>query len=131
MSNPDPQTATQYEKDMKEWNDDIYKRIVDLPVDPRENKSDSSLGIKMPTETALRGATIVVSCKCCGDPFTARVADRKRGWAKFCSKSCKAKSQEQRTGQYRSYQERVSDHEDALYSSTSSMDEDQSWGASQ
>ena len=37
----------------------------------------------------------------------ARVADRKRGWGKFCSKSCKAKEQENRTGQYRSYINRV------------------------
>lgn len=28
----------------------------------------------------------------------ARVADRKRGWGKFCSKSCKAIRQTQRTG---------------------------------
>lgn len=38
------------------------------------------------------------SCKNCGDRFTAREADRKRGWAKFCSKSCKAKEQTRRTG---------------------------------
>lgn len=38
-------------------------------------------------------------CACCGDPFVARVADRNRGWARFCSKSCKAIKQEQRTGQ--------------------------------
>ncbi len=37
-------------------------------------------------------------CKTCGDPFTARTADRARGWAKFCSKSCKAIKQTQRTG---------------------------------
>ena len=29
-------------------------------------------------------------CKTCGNHFTARVADRARGWARFCSKSCKA-----------------------------------------
>ena len=31
----------------------------------------------------------------------ARVADRKRGWGKFCSKSCKAVKQESITHQYR------------------------------
>jgi len=35
--------------------------------------------------------------------FMARVADRKRGWGKFCSKSCKATKQEYITGQYKSY----------------------------
>ena len=29
----------------------------------------------------------------CHRKFTAKVADVKRGWAKFCSKSCKAISQ--------------------------------------
>lgn len=37
----------------------------------------------------------------CKGLFTAREADVKRGWAKYCSKSCKAVVQEKRTGQYR------------------------------
>lgn len=31
--------------------------------------------------------------KKCGKEFEARTADVKRGWGKFCSKSCKAKKQ--------------------------------------
>ncbi len=46
----------------------------------------------------MRGATVTVNCARCRDPFTARVADRKRGWGRFCSKSCKAIRQTQRTG---------------------------------
>lgn len=38
----------------------------------------------------MRGITVEVTCKCCPDKFTARVADRKRGCAQFCSKSCAA-----------------------------------------
>jgi hypothetical protein len=38
--------------------------------------------------------------KKCGMPFKARSADVKRGWARFCSKSCKATAQEARTGQF-------------------------------
>lgn len=38
--------------------------------------------------------------KKCGKTFMARSADVKRGWARFCSKSCKAYVQESRTGQY-------------------------------
>lgn len=47
-------------------------------------------------------ATVEVKCKnkACGKVFTARVADRKRGWGRFCSKSCKALVQEKRTGQF-------------------------------
>lgn len=45
-----------------------------------------------------RGATVIVKCKRCKDPFVARVADRKRGWGIYCSKSCKAIRQTQRTG---------------------------------
>lgn len=44
-------------------------------------------------------------CLHCGDPFTARTADRARGWARYCSKSCKARKQEARTGQYRRHLE--------------------------
>ena len=35
-----------------------------------------------------------VHCKWCQVMFSARIADRKRGWARFCSKSCKASKQE-------------------------------------
>ncbi len=37
-------------------------------------------------------------CRNCGCQFMARSADVKRGWAKFCSKSCKAREQTRRTG---------------------------------
>jgi hypothetical protein len=42
----------------------------------------------------------------CGCAFTARIADRKRGWARYCSKSCKAVQQERRTGAYRAFCDR-------------------------
>lgn len=45
--------------------------------------------------------------KRCGDTFIARVADIKRGWGKYCSKSCKAQHQESLTEQYRHYQGRA------------------------
>lgn len=48
-------------------------------------------------------AVVEVKCKCCKQPFMARVADRNRGWGRFCSKRCKAVKQEQRTGQYSNY----------------------------
>ena len=42
--------------------------------------------------------TKTYKCNNCGDPFTARIADRARGWARFCSKSCKASRQTKDTG---------------------------------
>jgi hypothetical protein len=39
-------------------------------------------------------------CEYCQSPMTVRSADVKRGWGRFCSKACKAKEQEARTGQY-------------------------------
>lgn len=45
--------------------------------------------------------TVEVNCKQCDEPFAARVADRKRGWARFCSKRCKARHQEKHTGQFK------------------------------
>ncbi len=47
--------------------------------------------------------TVVCANKSCRKSFTARAADRARGWGKFCSKSCKAIKQEARTGQFSSY----------------------------
>ncbi len=49
--------------------------------------------------------TVQVKCAC-GTMFTARVADRKRGWAKSCSKSCAAIKREKKTGTYAAYQQR-------------------------
>jgi hypothetical protein len=54
-----------------------------------------------------RGATTERICKWCGGRFTARVADVNRGWARFCSKSCKASHQEKRTNQYRIHRARL------------------------
>lgn len=41
----------------------------------------------------MRGATCDRTCSYCLGRFTARVADVNRGWAVYCSKSCKAKAQ--------------------------------------
>ena len=51
-------------------------------------------------------STATYKCLSCGGTFTARTADRERGWARYCSKSCKAIKQEARTGQNRAYQQR-------------------------
>lgn len=45
-------------------------------------------------------ATIEKHCKCCKKTITVRLADHKRGWGNFCSKSCKAQDQERRNGQH-------------------------------
>jgi len=42
--------------------------------------------------------TVTVKCLTCKNPFQARLADRKRGWARFCSKRCKAIRQTKLTG---------------------------------
>jgi hypothetical protein len=39
------------------------------------------------------GIVIDRKCERCGSPFRAKEADVKRGWGRFCSKSCKAKKQ--------------------------------------
>lgn len=59
----------------------------------------------MTRKEAPRGAMVERTCVC-GNKFTARVADVKRGWGKFCSKSCKAIKQERKTGQCAAYRER-------------------------
>lgn len=48
-----------------------------------------------------------IVCKCgCGRKKMVRAADVKRGWGRYYSKSCKAKAQEKRTGQYAAYRHR-------------------------
>lgn len=51
------------------------------------------------------------NCRRCRNTFLARVADVKRGWGLYCSKSCKAIRQEARTGQYQAHQDRRDGHE--------------------
>lgn len=51
----------------------------------------------------IRGKTIECKCAVCGEKFIARVVDRKRGWAKCCSKSCAAKRSNALTGKYERY----------------------------
>ncbi len=55
-------------------------------------------------------ATQQYNCKWCKGPFTARVADRNRGWALYCCKSCKAMRQEKNTGQYAALVEAANEH---------------------
>lgn len=64
-------------------------------------------------------------CKRCLKPFKARTADVARGWAKFCSKSCKASAQEARTGQMRTYLRRKADGQRDDYDPS----DDPSWDA--
>lgn len=49
---------------------------------------------------------MIRECLNCKTSFNARAADVKRGWAKFCSKSCKASHQERRTGQHAAFKAR-------------------------
>lgn len=50
----------------------------------RKKASDDLMKIPCPANS------VKVFCKNCKNPFYARKSDRKRGWGKFCSKSCKA-----------------------------------------
>lgn len=40
-----------------------------------------------------RGSLVKKNCECCKNEFTARLADHLRGWARFCSRACKARHQ--------------------------------------
>ena len=48
--------------------------------------------------TPPRGKMVECNCINCGKPFQAREADRKRGWAKSCSKACAAKWKDIKSG---------------------------------
>ncbi len=47
-------------------------------------------------------ATVRVKCERCKEYFWARVADRDRGWGRFCSKRCKAIKQTYGKASFRS-----------------------------
>lgn len=72
----------------------------------------------------IRGKKINRVCKCCQKTFTAREADVKRGWAKFCSKSCKAIEQEGRTGQFANYLNGISNRESTFSNAHQFSNED-------
>lgn len=50
----------------------------------------------------------LITCSCgCGRQKKVRLSDIKRGWGKYYSKSCKARAQERKTGQYRAYRQGI------------------------
>lgn len=61
--------------------------------------------------------------------FTARVADRARGWAKSCSKSCAATKREKRTGAFAAYKQREARgwHEEGLDATEEGWDGHKVW----
>ena len=71
--------------------------------------------------------TCQCKCKFCGVMFTARVADRKRGWARFCSKSCKAKRQHHQNHPKRRYYAPADDNDAALHDATDGWDDHKGW----
>lgn len=66
-------------------------------------------------------------CARCGNAFKARKADVDRGWARFCSKSCKAKKQAashvRKRPQMQKWERDELQHEEDLFESTSGWDE--------
>ncbi len=67
-------------------------------------------------------STATYKCASCGGDFTARTADRARGWARFCSMRCKATKQEACTGQHRAHIARQQDDEPRLFSTAHLFD---------
>ena len=56
---------------------------------------------------------VTITCKCgCGRTREVRQADVNRGWGLFYNKSCKARHQEKRTGQYAAYLDRQERRDD-------------------
>ena len=93
-------------EELKRLSLEISKRIREL-----ENASKTSnKEVSKP-----RGKMVTVRCKQCGCEFQARKADVKRGWGKYCSKSCKAMRQEKKTGQYARYKHRKNRSDDDYY----------------
>jgi len=69
--------------------EDLYKEQLKAAAKKRAVQIEVAKHLK----AEVTGSKVEVKCLCCRDVFTARIADRKRGWAKYCSKSCKAQKQ--------------------------------------
>lgn len=65
-----------------------WVQVFERELTKRKTKPVTPALVKAKKPT--RGTKVEVTCVC-GNKFQARVADRKRGWGRFCSKSCKAK----------------------------------------
>lgn len=50
-----------------------------------------------------KAGCVVCNCISCGKEFSARIADRKRGWARSCSKSCAATASNAKTGKFQKF----------------------------
>lgn len=66
-------------------------------------------------------------CECCRKPFSARTADVRRGWARYCSKRCKAIKQEAKSHQYAEFLANHSDREFSDAQADGSWDEHKIW----
>lgn len=67
------------------------------------------------------------TCQNCGKQFQARQADVRRGWARFCSKSCKASHQERNTGQHAAYLHRQAERDNDSAQADAGWDEHKIW----
>jgi hypothetical protein len=74
---------------------------------------DATKELKAPKKHC--GKTQIVNCKQCHTTFSARTADIRRGWGKYCSKSCKAMSQAQRGNDKLNYGTDSFDVEDSFH----------------
>lgn len=61
-------------------------------TDIDESEARALLASAPKAQSGNYGKTATYHCKQCGTPFKARVAERKRGWAIFCSPECKHKN---------------------------------------
>ena len=67
--------------------------VAEMLREKELERRHTAVRLKPRNRSRFTARTIEVQCEWCNDKFTARVADRKRGWARYCSKSCKAMMQ--------------------------------------
>lgn len=85
---------------------EVKRQLAAMNLAPSKPQANIKQHNQTKPTPVSKGKTKTVNCACCKLPFEARIADLNRGWAKFCSKRCKAVKQEARTGQFRKYLER-------------------------
>jgi len=89
--------AREHEREQKRaWRD--ARRNHKALKDQIKAELIKELNLPQPIKHQPRGQMVKCNCKECHTEFEARVADRKRGWGKFCSKSCAAKHKDRVNG---------------------------------
>lgn len=86
--------AEEAERNMRELDFERNRKIANerTRIKNEVKRQLKAQGVDL-SKKPVKGEKVEAKCACCGTTFKVRKADIKRGWGKFCSKTCKARKQ--------------------------------------